>query len=193
MKFNKPCVNFWRVWTKNTKCWGILRKCSKIFKKFLQKFLKTLYFSIFFKRFNKPMRSFFAVWTKNTNCCEILRKFWKFLMKIQLKNWILLWYLENLLLKIEPSEITQFFYNNFFGFGGGGNSLPSPPKSAYGNHNFTFRKVKISQLKEAGELMRTLKETRDFKLHPRIWKILLIFDDILPLTTIFRRVFECFC
>ena len=75
MKFNKPCVNFWRVWTKHTKCWEILRKFSKIFKKFLQKFVKMLYFSIFFKRFNKRTRSFFAVWTKNTNCWEILRKF----------------------------------------------------------------------------------------------------------------------
>ena len=100
---------------------------EKIFKRFLQKFVKMLYFSIFFKRCNKPMRSFFAVWTKNTNCWDILRKFWKFLMKIQLKNWILLWFLENLLLKIEPSEITQFYYNNFFGFGGGDSSPPLPP------------------------------------------------------------------
>ena len=73
MKFNKPCVNFWRLWPKNTKSWGILRKISKNFKKFLQKYEKMLYFSIFFKRFNKPMRSFFAVWTKNTNCWDILR------------------------------------------------------------------------------------------------------------------------
>ena len=75
MKLNKPCVNFWRVWTKNTKCWEILIKSSKTFKKFLQIFVKMLYFNIFFKRFNKPMRSFFAVWTKNTNYWEILRKF----------------------------------------------------------------------------------------------------------------------
>ena len=32
--------------------------------------------------------------------------------------------LEKLLLKIEPSEITSFFYNNFFNFGGGGNVPP---------------------------------------------------------------------
>ena len=36
-------------------------------------------------------------------------------------------FLENLLVKIEPSEITPFFYNNSFGFGG---RIP-PPKSAY--------------------------------------------------------------
>ena len=45
-------------------------------------------------------------------------------------------YLENLLLKIEPSKITPFFYNNLFGFGRGGGFSPPPPppphKSAYG-------------------------------------------------------------
>ena len=37
-------------------------------------------------------------------------------------------FFENLLLKIELSEITPFFYNNFFGFGGGVEISPlSPP------------------------------------------------------------------
>ena len=40
--------------------------------------------------------------------------------------------LEKLLLKIEPSEITSFFYNNFFRFGGGGNVHYVPPGGAYG-------------------------------------------------------------
>ena len=41
-----------------------------------------------------------------------------------IENWIFILFLflflffENLLLQIEPSEITPFFYNNFFGFGG---------------------------------------------------------------------------
>ena len=38
--------------------------------------------------------------------------------------------LEKLLLKIEPSEITPFFYNNF-SISGGGRSLCSPPGGAY--------------------------------------------------------------
>ena len=33
---------------------------------------------------------------------------------------------ENLLQKIDLSEITPFFYNNFFRFRGGGNFPPSP-------------------------------------------------------------------
>ena len=35
--------------------------------------------------------------------------------------------MEKLLLKIEPSEITSFFYNNFFPFGGGGEFSHRPP------------------------------------------------------------------
>ena len=121
------------------------RNFAKIFKKSLQNIAKMHYFSIFFKKVNKPMRSFFAVWTKNTNCWEILRKFWKFLMKIQLKNWILLWFLENLLLKIEPSEITPFFYNNFFGFEGGGD-FPPPMISHYKLQIWSLIVAKLSRL-----------------------------------------------
>ena len=90
------------------------------------------YFCIFFKYLNKPCVDLLRVWTKNANFWEILRKFWKFLMKILLKNWICILYLfvilffENLLLNIKPSEITQVFYNNLFGFGGGVISPLSP-------------------------------------------------------------------
>ena len=35
-------------------------------------------------------------------------------------------FLEKLLLKIEPSDITPLFYNNFFGVGGGGDFPPFP-------------------------------------------------------------------
>ena len=38
-------------------------------------------------------------------------------------------FIGNMLLKIEPSEITQFFYNNVSAWGGG--FPPTPPKSAY--------------------------------------------------------------
>ena len=66
------------------------------------------------------------------NCSEILRKVWKFFKKILLNNWIfililfLILFFENLLLKIEPSEIIPFFYNNFFRFRGAG-IFPFPP------------------------------------------------------------------
>ena len=78
---------------------------------------KLLYFRLFCKKISKPCGKFSRVWTKNTIVWEILRKFWKFLMKIQWKNWIISIFLQNLLLKIETSEITSFLYNNFFRFG----------------------------------------------------------------------------
>ena len=37
-------------------------------------------------------------------------------MKIQQKHLIFIYFQENFLLKLEPSEITSFFYNNFFRF-----------------------------------------------------------------------------
>ena len=61
-----------------------------------------------------------CVWTKNPNCWEILRKFWHFWWKFYRKiEFIIFYFFENLLLKLELSEITQFFYNIFFCFGGG--------------------------------------------------------------------------
>ena len=45
MKFNKQCVDFWRVWTKNTKFWEILRKFSKNFFRNLWKCFILAYFS----------------------------------------------------------------------------------------------------------------------------------------------------
>ena len=79
----------------------------------------TLFLHISLKELTNNVLIFCAFWTKNANCWEILRKFWKFLMKILLKYWIfiLILFFENFLVKIEPSEITPVFYNNFFGLG----------------------------------------------------------------------------
>ena len=117
-KFYKLCVTFSRVWTKNT----MFGQFSKFF---LRKLLKMHNFCIFFK--SKPCVTFLPVWTKNANCSEILRIFDE--NAIEKLN---IFILENLLLKIEPSEITPFFYNNFFGFGGGVGNFPLPPGYALG-------------------------------------------------------------
>ena len=96
---------------------------AEIFEKiFLRKLRKMHYFSIFFKQFNKPCVNFSHVWTKNANAREILKIFDE--NSIEKVNYLFI-FLENLLLKIEPSEITQFFYNNFVGFGG--REFPPPP------------------------------------------------------------------
>ena len=73
----------------------------------------------FLKKFNKQCDNFLRVWTKNT----IYLKFWenfeicwrKVYRKIEIFCFIIIFW-ENLLLKMEPSEITPFFCN-FFGFG----------------------------------------------------------------------------
>ena len=82
---------------------------------------KLLYFRLFCKEITKPCVKFSRVWTKNTiywaNCEKILDE-----TSIEKLNLYL--FLENLLLKIETSEITSFFYNNFSRFGGGVSPLP---------------------------------------------------------------------
>ena len=125
--FNKACVKFLRVWTKNTiigNSENIFESFSKIF---LRKLLKMHYLSIFFKRFNKPCVNFSRVWTKN----EVLGNFEKNLKifdenAIEKLNIFIFYFFENLLLKIEPSEIPPFFYNNFFSVSGGGHFPLSP-------------------------------------------------------------------
>ena len=125
--FNKACVKFLRVCTKNTiigNSENIFESFSKIF---LRKLLKMHYLRIFFKRFNKPCVNFSRVWTKN----EVLGNFEKNLKifdenAIEKLNIFIFYFFENLLLKIEPSEITPFFYNNFFRFRVGDISPLSP-------------------------------------------------------------------
>ena len=75
------------------------------------------------------MRSFMRVWTKNTNCWEILKFFDEnSLEKLNFYfSFFLFIFFEKVLLKIELSEITPFFYNNFFGFGRGWGFPPFPP------------------------------------------------------------------
>ena len=117
-KLQNHALNF-RAFGRKTQFVGeILRKFwkfSKICKKFPKKMAKMLYFSLFCKEISKPCGQFLRVWTKNTSVWEILRNFWwKFNGKIEFFS--IFW--EHLLLKIETSEITSLFYNNFFRFGG---------------------------------------------------------------------------
>ena len=90
--------------------------------------IKTHYFSIFFKKFNKPCVNFWRVWTKNTNFSGNFEKILKVFDENSFEklNFIIIFW-KIFLLKIELSEITPFFLNNFFGFGG---YPPSLPKSA---------------------------------------------------------------
>ena len=84
---------------------------------------------------------------------------------IEKLNFLFFYFFENLLLKIELSEITPFFYNNFFGFGG--DFPPSPPGYALGKSYIFFRDLsiefhlKISKITEVGEFPIVLCKKED--------------------------------
>ena len=89
---------------------------------------KCCIFAYFAKKFKNHAVNFCAFGRKTQlfgKFWEIFEIFWwKFNGKIEFFS--IFW--ENLLLKIETSEITSFFYNNFFRFGGGGvQTPPNPP------------------------------------------------------------------
>ena len=96
-------------------------------KKIINTFEKCIVLAYFSENLRKPQVNFLHVWTNNTNCCENLRKLWNFWWKFYRKiEFFIVIFFENLLLKIEPLEITPVFYNNFFGFGGGWRIPPVP-------------------------------------------------------------------
>ena len=75
------------------------------------------YFSLFDTKFYKLCVNFSLFWTKNTNFLEIFEKIVKFFNENSIEKIVFLnYFLVKLGLKIEPSEITSFFYNNFFNF-----------------------------------------------------------------------------
>ena len=86
-------------------------------------------FAYFAKTFQNPALNFRAFEREAQLVEEIFTKFWNFLMKVQYKNCIFIYFWENLLLQIELSEITSIFFYNFFRFGGGGLNPPTPTPS----------------------------------------------------------------
>ena len=126
----------------------ILRQLSKIFKNFLRK-LQKIMLAYFSKKFMKPCVNFSRVWTKNTNFgdfWENLENFWwKFYRKIVFYIFI---FLENFLRKIEPSEITPFFY--IFSVGGGfpPSPLATPLSDGY------VRQKRIPKIIEKNQMKR---------------------------------------
>ena len=96
-------------------------KFAKIFEIKVQ---KSIIFARFTQNFIHPASIFSRVWRKTKIVGKFLRKFenfwWKFNRKIDFKL-----FLEKMLLKIEPSEITSFFYD-IFSISEGGRSRRSP-------------------------------------------------------------------
>ena len=97
-------------------------------KKFPKEIAKNVVFSpILQKNISKPCVNFSSVWTQNTIVWGKIEKSLNVFDENSMEklNFFLFW--EILLLKIESSELTSFFYNDFFLFGGGRFEAPNPP------------------------------------------------------------------
>ena len=78
------------------------------------------YFSIVFTNFKKPCVNFVCSFGRNRKLLGNFEKILKIFDENSMEKLnFFIFIFENLLLKIEPLEITPFYYNNFFGFGGG--------------------------------------------------------------------------
>ena len=97
----------------------------KFAKKFPKKIAKMLYFRLFCKKISKPCVTFSRVWTKNTIVWGNFEKILKIFDGNSIEKLNFYLFLGKLLLKIETSEITSFFYSNFFRLGGGANPPPA--------------------------------------------------------------------
>ena len=108
---------------------NLLEVLRKFWKLFLRKLLKMHYFCLFYTKVYTPCVNFSRVWTKNTNCWKSFEKSMKILDENSIEILTFKLFLEMLMLKIEPSEITSFFYNNFFQFRGW--NVPGVPPPGY--------------------------------------------------------------
>ena len=128
-KFNKKCVNFFARLDEKHDFLEILRKFSNVFKNFIEKLAKMHRFCIFFDIFSKACVEFFACLCEKRKFLRNFENILKFFDENSIEKlnfyFIFILFFENLLLKIKLSEIRPFFYNNFFGLGGGG--FPSFP------------------------------------------------------------------
>ena len=87
---------------------------------------KCCIFAYFATKISKPFAKFSRVWTKNTIVWGNFEKILEIFDKNSMENCIFIYFWENFLLKIETSEITSFFYNNFFRLGGVWTPLTPP-------------------------------------------------------------------
>ena len=126
--FNKPRVNFLRVWTKKTIIWKFWQ-IFEIFRNFTSENCKQCIILAYFSNMLTNYAFIFCAFGRKTQIVgkfsENFEIFWsKFYRKIEFFNFF--YFFENLLLKIELSEITPNFYNNFFRFWGVGEFSPPP-------------------------------------------------------------------
>ena len=85
---------------------------------------------------------------KNT-LLEIFENILKVFDENSIEKGIFLLFLENLLLKIEPSEITSFFYTNFFRFRRGFPPFPLATSLALGECCRAIKEIEKDEMKSA--------------------------------------------
>ena len=84
---------------------------------------------IILKDIKKPRSTFLHVWAKSQWRLNFVWKFWNLNIKSSMENWIFVLFLSHLpwpLPFYTALENNTIFYNNFFGFVGGGR-FPPPP------------------------------------------------------------------
>ena len=118
---------------------------EKIFRNITQKIFKKIAKNGFLAYFSNKLPNYPLIFCALGRTTQIVRKFWenfefvwwKFYRKIEFFIFYF-YFFENLLvkIKIEPSEITPFFYHNFFRFRGGG-FHPFPPGYTLVNIRFS--------------------------------------------------------
>ena len=116
-KLPNHAVNF-RAFGRKTQLLGeILRKFWKFANISRRKLQNCCIFAYFAKKLQNHALNFRSFGRKTHWLGKFSENFENFWWNIN-KNWIFIYFCENLLLKIETSEITSFFYNNFFRFWG---------------------------------------------------------------------------
>ena len=90
----------------------------KFAKNSLRKLQKCRILAYFAKKFQNPALNFRWFRRKTQLVEEILRKFWNFLTKIQLKNWIFVYFWEKFVAKSRAFGNNIIFLQQFFRLGG---------------------------------------------------------------------------
>ena len=127
----KPSIKFARVLRKTIIIWEFLRKLSKISWEMSKKSIILAYSQPSFKILSLLFRAF-------GRYIQSVGKFWenfKFLDKNSLEMLNIYLFLENLLLQIEPSDVSSFF-QHFFQILVGGRSRCSPWRSHWKSLSF---------------------------------------------------------
>ena len=139
------------------------------------------------KEIRKPSGKFLRVWAKNQWGLKFVEKLWNLHIEISMENWLFTHLLSHLpwpLWFYTAQENNTIFYNNFFGFGGGGRSFP-PPAGAPEWYNWYLCRNKFGRPKIWNFIVITQWLLNKYNLKWKCWILLdLGFKDARDLSTI---------